>query len=144
MQLVVDASTLVAEALRKRGHRLLSHAGVDLIAPVDVWQETAHELRKRAVHIAERHYLDSAAATRLLDGVLALVTASVTIVPQAVYQDRLGEAAGRIPRDHRDTPVVALALTLHCGIWTGDYDFFGCGLPVWATEVLINHLDHST
>jgi predicted nucleic acid-binding protein len=35
---------------------------------------------------------------------------------------------------------VALALTLDCGIWTADQDFFGCGLPVSTTETLTLHL----
>ena len=37
-------------------------------------------------------------------------------------------------RDIRDWPIVATALTLNCPIWTEDQDFFGTGLPTWATD----------
>jgi predicted nucleic acid-binding protein len=40
-------------------------------------------------------------------------------------------------RDPGDAPTLALALTLDCGIWTSDHDFFGCGMPVWSTETLL-------
>ena len=55
--------------------------------------------------------------------------------------DRLEEARRRIPSDPRDAPTVAVGLTLDCGIWTGDRDFFGCGLPVWTTETLQLYLE---
>ena len=47
-----------------------------------------------------------------------------------------------MPRDPKDVPTVALALTFACGIWTGDRDFFGCGVPVWTTETLLGYLDY--
>jgi len=69
-----------------------------------------------------------------------LIAARVTVVPPEVYAARLDAARRRIPRDPQDTPTVALALALDCGIWTADRDFFGCGLPVWTTETLIMQL----
>jgi hypothetical protein len=33
-----------------------------------------------------------------------------------------------------------LALALDCGIWTADNDFFGCGVAIWATDVLLARL----
>jgi predicted nucleic acid-binding protein len=65
----------------------------------------------------------------------------VTPVTDEVYAPNLEEAYRRIPRDRRDAPTVALALTLDCGIWTADYDFFGCGVPIWVTHTLQAHLD---
>lgn len=140
MRLVVDASTLVAEALRERGRRLLSNPALDLIAPAEVVEETEHELRKRVDLIAERGHLDTETATGLLDVALAMIGARVLIAGREVYAARMEEARNRVPRDERDAPTVALAMALDCGIWTADQDFFGCGVPVWATETLALHL----
>jgi predicted nucleic acid-binding protein len=140
MRLVVDASTLVAEALRARGRRLLAQPDLELFVAGDAWDETEHELRKRVALISERGHLDAAVAERLLDDALATIANGVSIIPPEIYADQMKAAGQRIPRDPRDTPTVALALALDCGIWTGDYDFFGCGLPVWTTETLLRHL----
>ena len=141
MQLVVDASTLVAEVLRARGRRLLAHPALDLVMAADAWNETEHELRKRVALVVERGHLEAAPAALLLDEALATIAARVTIASSEVYTARLAEARRRIPRDPRDAPTVALALMLNCGIWTRDQDFFGCGLPVWTTETLQLHLE---
>jgi hypothetical protein len=66
----------------------------------------------------------------------------VPIVPSDVFAVHLAEAGWRIPRDPADTPVTALARALDCGIWTNDRDCFGCGLPVWTTDVLLSYLAH--
>ncbi len=140
MRLVVDASTLVAEALRARGRQLLAHPDLDLLVAEAAWSETEHELRKRVALLVKHGHLAVAPATQLLDEVLATLSERITLVPREVYSDRLAEAQRRIPRDPSDAPTVALALTLECGIWTNDRDFFGCGLPVWVTETLQSHL----
>lgn len=54
MQLVIDASTLVAEALRARGRKLLAHSSLDLVVAAEAWSETQHELRKRVALLVER------------------------------------------------------------------------------------------
>ena len=136
MRLVVDASTLVAEVLRRRGRQLLSHADLELFVAAEAWSETLHELRKRAALLVTRGHLNAEEATQLLNDALATVGARVRPIPAEVYADRLTEASRRIPRDPRDAPTVALALALDCGIWTGDGDFLGCGVPVWTTETL--------
>lgn len=140
MRLAVDASTLVAEALRARGRKLLAHPVLDLVAAADTWSETEHELRKRVTLIAERGHLEAALAAQLLDDALAMLAARVAIAPSEVYAESLEEARRRIPRDPRDAPTVALALTLGRGIWADDHDFFGCGLHVWTTETLQLHV----
>ncbi len=141
MRLVVDASTLVAEAFRRRGRELLMSALLDLAMAADTWNETQHELGKRVALLVRRGHLELATAMQLLDEALATIAARVFVVPSEVYAGRMNEAQRRIPRDPRDAPTVALALTLVCGIWTGDHDFFGCGVPVWITETLKWHLD---
>jgi hypothetical protein len=62
MRLVVDASTLVAEALRGRGRKLLAHPLLDLFVAADAWSETEHELRKCVAVLVERGYLQVAPA----------------------------------------------------------------------------------
>lgn len=37
-------------------------------------------------------------------------------------------------RDEADWPILALALTLRCPIWTEDKDFFGAGVATWTTD----------
>lgn len=140
MRLVVDASTLVAEVLRIRGRELLTHPALDLALAEETWGETEHELDKRVTLLAERGVFPPLRATQILDEVLATVAARVPRVSPDVYADQMEEARRRIPRDPHDATVVALALALNCSIWTGDRDFFGCGVAVWITETLLAHL----
>jgi predicted nucleic acid-binding protein len=140
VRLAVDASSLVAEALRARGRKLLTHPELDLLVAAEAWNETYHELRQRVALLVERGHLAAAPAVELLNEALAAVAARITVVPPDVYAERLEEARRRIPRDPRDAPTVAVALTLGCGIWTDDHDFFGCGLPVWTTQTLLRQI----
>ena len=106
----------------------------------EAWNETYHELRQRVALLVERGHLAAAPAVELLNEALAAVAARITVVPPDVYAEWLEEARRRIPRDPRDAPTVAVALTLGCGIWTDDQDFFGCGLPVWTTQTLLRQI----
>jgi hypothetical protein len=85
MRLVVDASTLAAEALRARGPKLLAHPLLDLFVAADAWSETEHELRKPVALLVERGHLEVAPAMQLLDEVLATLAARVSLVPRDVY-----------------------------------------------------------
>jgi len=140
---VVDASILIEEGFRVRGRQLLQHRTLKLSVATEAWSETQHERRKRIVMLVERGDLTPADAAQLADET-AVIDAGLKIVPVLGYKQHLDEAAWRIPRDPRDVFTVALALSLNCGIWTNDRDFFGCGLPVWSTEVLRRHLDETT
>ena len=141
MRLVVDASTLVAEALRAKGRALLVDPNLDLLATPDVWQETQHELRKGIALLLTRGSLSESAAEELSAASSVALRDQLTVVPAEVFGVQLSEAAWRILRDHSDAPTVALALALDCGIWINDRDFFGCGLPVWTTDVLRSYLE---
>jgi len=141
MRLVVDASTLVAEALRVRGRALLAHPDLDLVTPAEAWDEARHELRKRVGLMVHYGHVAAAGAGELLGDALATIEARVTLSPTEVYARRMDEARLRTPRDAGDAPLVALALVLDCGIWTSDRDFFGCGVPVWTSETLQPHLE---
>jgi predicted nucleic acid-binding protein len=142
MLLVVDASILIEYGLRVQGRQLLQHKSLELSVATETWAETVHERRKRIVLLVERGNLTPASAAQLADET-AVIDADLTIAPISTYVDHLDEAAWRIPRDPRDVFTVALGLSLGCGIWTGDRDFFGCGLPVWSTDVLRRHLEHA-
>jgi predicted nucleic acid-binding protein len=141
MRLVVDASVLIAEVLRVRGRKLLEHPNLDLVLATEMWEETEHELRKRTEHLTRRGSLLEPEAARLLALAQTTIATRVTLVSPDTYAGRIVEVRRRVPRDPLDVPTAALALTLDCGIWTGDYDFFGCGLPVWTTETLRLHLE---
>ena len=140
MRLVVDASVLIAEALRERGRTLLRNPSLDLVAAAEAVSETEHELRKRVELIAERGDLGAESAARLLDAALVMIALRIPLAEPEIYAARLDEARTRVPRDERDAPTVALAMALDCGIWTADQDFFGCGVAVWTTETLLLHL----
>jgi predicted nucleic acid-binding protein len=142
MRLVVDASVLVAEALRVAGRAILTNPALDLHIPIEAWDETTHELRRRASILVQRGVHDQPQAAAILAETTTMLATSLTVVPTGDFADRLPEAAWRIPRDPRDVPAVALALALDCGIWTNDHDFFGCGLPVWSSDVLRSFLEH--
>lgn len=79
----------------------------------------------------------------MLARAIAVISGAIAVVRGARFQDRLEEARWRLPADPRDTPTVALALSLDAGVWTDDRDFFGCGLPVWSTRVLRRYLAES-
>lgn len=140
MRLVVDASTLVAELLRERGHELISDPTLDLYVPVWMWEETRYEVSKR-LDIRVSRGLPEPVAARFWEAAERVKEQSVTEVPEDLYQDLKEEALSRLPRDARDWPVVALALALGADILTGDEDFFGCGVATWTVETLISQLE---
>jgi predicted nucleic acid-binding protein len=140
LRLVVDASTLVAELLRERGHKLLADTRLDLYVPAWMWEETRHEVSKR-LDIRVSGGLPEPVAARFWGAAVRVKEQSVTEVPEELYQDLEDEALSRLPRDARDWPVVALALSLGADILTGDEDFFGCGVATWTVETLIAQLE---
>lgn len=143
MRLVVDADILVGESLRTQGRNLLAHKNLELVATDRAASETGHELRRRLRAMVERGRLPSELAPTVLARAELRVDESTSFAGEQDYSEHLDEARRRIPRDADDAPTIALAIALGCGIWTGDRDFFGCGLPVWATDVLRAHLEHS-
>ncbi len=149
MQLVVDASVLVGELLRKAGRERLGNPALELLIPEHTWSETQHEYGKRIQHLQKHKALLESESKALLEAGLNAVRANVQIVPQAAYAPLEVEARWRIPRDPNDWSCVALlaatsapyglaalALAVNCGIWTNDQDFFGCGLAIWTTGTL--------
>jgi predicted nucleic acid-binding protein len=141
MDLVIDASVSVAQALRSAGRQLLRHTHLQLYASSEVASETAHELRRRVESMVTRGHVSEFDAVVLLADAESTIADAVTVLSRDAYIHRLPDATWRIPRDPTDAATIALALSLDCGIWTSDRDFFGCGLPVWSTEVLQRYLE---
>jgi predicted nucleic acid-binding protein len=143
MQLVVDANILVAESLRIKGRQLLTHKNLKLITTSAAANETGHELRRRLRLMVARGRLQQPESVGLLAEAESIIADYEGVSQEHDYVGRFAEAELRIFRDPDDVPAVALALALDCGIWTSDRDFFGCGLPVWSTEVLQRYLESS-
>lgn len=141
MIVVVDASVLVAELLRRRGRELFAHPDLRCVVADEQWAEAEHELERRVGAIVRQGRLTTDQAGLLRDAVDALIDEGVIeVMPQAVYEHLETQARRRVPRDPRDWPVVALALTLDAGILTADQDFLGCGCPTWTVETLREEL----
>jgi predicted nucleic acid-binding protein len=140
VRLVADASSVVAESLRGRGEWIIGHSDLTLYVAAPTWSEIQHEVGRRIDALVQHGRLTSARREEVLNDRLALLTQSVIVVTVVEYGEHEAAARDRIPRDPNDWPTVALALSLGCGIWTNDQDFFGCGVPVWTTETLLTHL----
>jgi predicted nucleic acid-binding protein len=141
MQLVVDTSVLVAELLRVRGRFLLTRPSLELVVTPNIMSETAYEVRRRLrVMVTLGTLLDDEASLALVEAE-AIRADAIGVVAEDHYAERIVEARRRMLHDPDDVSTVALALVLDCGIWTSDRDFFGCGLPVWSTDVLRRHLE---
>jgi predicted nucleic acid-binding protein len=129
VDLIVDASALVGELLRRRGRRILTHPEIDLYMASPQWDEAMHELTRRVRHVAERLGLD---AEELLKEAQALAEATIEAVPEEIYA-ALEEEAGKRVEDPDDVPTVALAWAFGADVWTYDQDFFGSGVATCTT-----------
>jgi predicted nucleic acid-binding protein len=140
MRLVVDTNIILAELLRDRGRRLIALPALDRFISEAAWAETNYELPRRIERWRQQRGASEDEAKRWLRLIADLLDARIQPAPAAAYQDWKDEAHERIPRDPDDWSTVALALALDAAIWTGDEDFFGCGVPVWTTETLFAYL----
>ncbi len=140
MRLAADASSVVAESLRVRGNLLLTHENLTLYMTPPTWSEVTHELGRRLDAMELHGRIEPIERGPMLDRTLRGLSQVITVVTVAEYGGFEAAARDRIPRDPNDWPTVALALSLGIGIWTNDYDFFGCGVPVWTTQTLLTHL----
>ncbi|HVB00593.1 MAG TPA: PIN domain-containing protein [Acidimicrobiales bacterium] len=143
MIVVVDASVLVAELLRKRGRELFRHPELRSVVAQDQWEETQHELPKRAKHIVEAGHLSQTQVDLLLLDVDNLFfSRTIEVIPSSAYEEKKELALRRVPQDPKDWAPVALAMTMDVGILTRDGDFLGCGLPTWTVETLRLELEN--
>jgi predicted nucleic acid-binding protein len=141
--IVADASVLVGELLRKRGRELLLHPDLRVLVAEHQWDETEHELSRRLDILESKARLTAEQRLSLEQAVSGLVeTRAIEVVTREIYASLEDAAVGRVPRDRRAWPTVALAMVLDTGILTGDNDFLGCGCPTWTVETLRGELEH--
>ncbi len=127
--LVLDANILIRAVLGSRVLALLhNYAGrVEFLAPDTAFAEAREWLPEILVR-------RNAPVQPALAG-LDLLSDLVQVVELEVYWPNETIARGRIAaRDEEDWPVLAVALTYKCPIWTEDTDFFGCGVATWTTD----------
>lgn len=127
--LVLDANILVRAVLGRRVRTLIAtySSQVRFLAPEVVFDEA----RRHLPTILERRNVPAGPAMDLLEQLSRIVEPidrGVYARYSKVSRERLGG------RDLDDWPVLALALTFRCAIWTEDTDFFGCGVPTWTTD----------
>ena len=134
--LVADTNVLVSELLRARGRAWLARPGPMLFVTERVDGEFRYELSRRMEAVGARAALAPELLTRMHAEALVLYREKVTVIPAEPYAALEAVARARVPGDPDDWPTAALALLLGAALWTEDRDFFGCGLPVWRTEVL--------
>lgn len=140
MDLIADTSAIIAELLRDRGALLLHHPDIRWLATEEIESEVHHEVARRVAIVATRRAYSPAGTTALISRTLRLFDTSVQIIPARIYSPLRPEAQARLA-DPDDWSAVALAVASNAGIWTEDRDFFGIGLPVWKTRVLLRFLD---
>ena len=141
MIVVVDASVLVAELLRRRVRELLARPDLQCLVAEDQWDEAQHELDKRVAAIVGQGRLTSGQGQQLLRIAHDFVEGDVfEVVPRRFYEHMENAARRRVPRDPADWAPVALALALDVAILTADNDFLGCGCPTWTVETLLAEL----
>lgn len=127
--LVLDASILVSSVLgvKMRPELSVNARRFTLFAPEDAYTCA----RRRLPELLESRGVDPSGAF----AGLTILQPLVGLVPRAIYASARAEALARLgPQAARDWPVLALALVLHCPVWTHDRHFHEAGVPTWTTD----------
>ena len=127
--LVLDASILVSSVLGEKVRPELSDNArrCTLFAPEDAYASAWRYLPT----LLEARGLDPAPGF----AGLTLLQSLVGSVPRAIYASARADAMDRLGRQGtRDWPVLALAMILHCPVWTHDRHFFDAGVRTWTTD----------
>lgn len=127
--LVLDTNILLRAVFGVKVPRTLAQyqEKVDFFTPEFCYEE----LTRHAYRIGKDKELSLKHITHSINS-LEQIVCSISL---DVYGDRETDAKNRIhERDINDWPIVALALTLNCAIWTEDKDFFGIGLSTWNSR----------
>jgi predicted nucleic acid-binding protein len=127
--IVLDANVLIRGILGKRVPQLLEEHGEEV--RFFTAQICYVEIRQHLPAILKRRKLSPKPFLAAVDSLEAVVSP----LNEDVYGAFEEEARRRIEaRDHRDWPLLALALALDCPVWTEDNDFFGTGVVTWHTQ----------
>lgn len=127
--IVLDANILFRAVLGAKVPKQLFHykSKIDFFTPTFCYEE----LRKHIPRIAKENDLPLAS---LVDAIEKLEKV-VLPIDEIIYSHLEKEAKDRIgERDVNDWPIVALALSFDCPVWTEDQDFFGTGLSTWNSR----------
>ena len=130
--LVLDANILIRAVLGTQVDALLrKYADTVLFVTV---HEAFEDARAYLPVVISKRGGDEAEAGAALEKLSAL-EAFVQSIPSEVVADLELAARERLARrDEDDWAFLALALHLHCPIWTEDKDFFGCGVATWTSN----------
>ena len=137
--IVLDANILFRAILGTKVPKQLNRykTRIDFFTPAFCYEE----LRKHIPKIAEAKNLP----VEPLNDAIEKLEKVVLPLEKGIYSHREKNAKNRIgERDINDWPIVALALTLNCPVWTEDQDFFGTGLATWNSkniEIYLNNHD---
>lgn len=138
--LVLDANILIRAILGKRVRQLLEKyaaKGVRFYAP-DVAFADAEKYLPALLSKRGKPTDDLPAALSYLRTLVEPLSGDTFAWFEAAARQRLRG------RDEEDWPILAAALSLACGIWTEDTDFFGAGIAVWTTDRVELYLSSST
>lgn len=127
--IVLDANILIRAVLGRRVRQLIDTYGsqsVRFFAPDVAFDDAEKYLPPLLKKRGKPHDLS---------GSLGYLRNVIEAVPPELYGAFENEARLRLRgRDENDWPVLATALSLACGVWTEDEDFFGTGVAVWTTN----------
>ena len=129
-KIVLDANILLRAVLGERVPELLEryHRSVRFCTPSPCYAETREHL---PIILNRRSHVDLGMTLHVLNTLQAIIEP----VDEVVYASFEAEAKQRISeRDIDDWPLIALAMSLDCPIWTEDRDFFGTGIATWRTR----------
>ncbi len=128
--LVLDANILIRAILEKRVRQLLEKyaaQGARFYAP-EVAFADAEKYLPALLSKRGKPTGDLPAAIDYLRSLVEALTSDTFAGYETAARRRLRG------RDEEDWPILAAALSLACGIWTEDTDFFGAGVVVWTTD----------
>jgi predicted nucleic acid-binding protein len=128
--LVLDANILVRAILGKRVRHLLEKyaaLGARFYAPEAAFAD-AEKYLPALLSKRGKPTEDLPAAINYLRSLVESLSSDTFAGYETAARQRLRG------RDEQDWPILAAALSLACGIWTEDTDFFGAGVAVWTTD----------
>ena len=131
-KIVLDANILVRGVLGVRVPNLLEryHHNVLYYTPSQCFSDARTHL---PAILSRRSQVEAEQVLSALDALNAIVQS----VDESTYAMFEAAATPRlIDQDPDDWPLIALALTLDCPLWTEDRDFFGTGIATWRTRTV--------
>lgn len=112
MQLVIDANIVISMLIKPgKPIDLFFREEIELRAPGLLFEELQNNLSM----ILDRSHLSESEVIQFL----GILKSKITIIPEEEFNN-YRETAQRICPDKKDVPFFALALYLHCPIWTNE------------------------